>query len=62
MIVHPIWRRARPAATCCAALAALTLVAIGTSGAAAAPSGARAAPDRDHERRCRPRRGRRQRG
>src|SRR5215470_8167964 len=44
MIVHPIWRRARLAATCCAALAALTLVAAGTSGAAAAPSGARAAP------------------
>src|SRR5262245_52619343 len=44
MIVHPIWRRARQAATCCAALAALTLVATGTSGAAAAPSGARAAP------------------
>jgi para-nitrobenzyl esterase len=44
MIVHPIWRRARLAATCCAALAALTLVATGTSGAAAAPSGARAVP------------------
>jgi para-nitrobenzyl esterase len=44
MIVHPIhWRRARLAASCCAALAALTLVATGAgaakAGAAAARSG-----------------------